>query len=69
MDEEFLTGEELKRAVQKVFKLSQTDLKFRALCLADPNEAIRLIAGKAVQRDIQIQFLDSQSDKANESVT
>jgi hypothetical protein len=41
MDEAILTEEELKRAVQKIFKLSQTDPAFRALCLTNPNEAIQ----------------------------
>ncbi len=65
MDEEILTDEELKRAVQKVFKLSQTDPEFRALCLRDPNQAIRLISGKAVPLHIKIQFRDSPSDEAS----
>jgi hypothetical protein len=38
MDEAILTEEELKRAVQKIFKRSQTDPAFRALCLTNPNE-------------------------------
>jgi hypothetical protein len=67
MDEEILTEEELNRAVQKIFKLSQTDPEFRTLCLSDPNEAIRRITGKAVPLHIKIQFLDSASDEANES--
>jgi hypothetical protein len=67
MDEEVLTEEELKRAVQKIFKLSQTDPEFRALCLADPNEAIRRITGKAVPPDVQMQFLDPASDEAAKS--
>jgi hypothetical protein len=67
MDEEILTEEELNRAVQKIFKLSQTDPKFRTLCLSDPNEAIHRITGKAVPLHIKIQFLDSASDEANES--
>jgi hypothetical protein len=67
MDEEILTEEELNRAVQKIFKLSQTDPEFRALCLSDPNEAIHRITGKAVPLHIKIQFLDSASDEANES--
>jgi hypothetical protein len=67
MDEEILTEEELNRAVQKIFKLSQTDAKFRTLCLSDPNEAIHRITGKAVPLHIKIQFLDSDSDEANES--
>ena len=48
MDEAILTEDELKRAVQKIFKLSQTDPAFRALCLTNPNEAIQRITGKAV---------------------
>jgi hypothetical protein len=67
MDEEILTEEELNRAVQKIFKLSQTDPEFRTLCLSDPNEAIHRITGKAVPLHIKIQFLDSASDEANES--
>lgn len=64
MDEETLTEEELKRAVQKVFKLSQTDAKFRQLCLSDPHEAIRRITGKSVANDVKIRFLDSAPDAA-----
>jgi hypothetical protein len=67
MGEEILTEEELQRAVQKIFKLSQMDSKFRALCLNDPNEAIQRIAGKAVPPGIKIQFLDSASDEAGAS--
>jgi hypothetical protein len=63
MDEASLTEEELKRAVQKMFKLSQTDPAFRALCLTNPNEAIQRITGKAVPPDVKIQFLDSASDQ------
>ncbi|MGQ0547936.1 MAG: hypothetical protein ACT4P3_21830 [Betaproteobacteria bacterium] len=65
MDEERLTEEELKRAVEKIFKLSQTDPEFRKLCLSKPNEAIRLITGKAVPADIKIQFLDSPSGETS----
>jgi hypothetical protein len=66
MDEEILTEEELKRAVQKIFKLSQTDPEFRTLCLSNPNEAIHRITGKVVPDDVKIQFLDSAPDEANE---
>lgn len=62
MGEEILTGDELKAAVQKIFKLSQTDPAFRALCLADPREAVRRVAGKAVPPDLKIRFLDSAPD-------
>ena len=67
MDEAILTEEELKRAVQKIFKLSQTDPAFRALCLTNPNEAIQRITGKAVPPDVKIQFLDSASDQPDGS--
>ena len=59
MDEAILTEEELKRAVQKIFKHSQTDPEFRALCLSNPNEAIHRITGKAVPDGTRIQFVDS----------
>jgi hypothetical protein len=62
MAEEILSEEELKRAVQKIFRLSQTDPEFRALCLSDPNEAIRRITGKGVPDGTRIQFLDSASN-------
>jgi hypothetical protein len=67
MDEAILTEEELKRAVQKIFKRSQTDPAFRALCLTNPNEAIQRITGKAVPPDVKIQFLDSASDQPDGS--
>ena len=63
MADEILTEEELKRAVQRIFKLSQTDPEFRALCLSDPNEAIRRIAGKAVPDGTTIRFLDTASNE------
>jgi hypothetical protein len=59
MSEEVLTDEELKLAIQRIFKLSQTDPAFRAVCLTNPNEAIRLITGKAVPHHTTIQFVDS----------
>jgi hypothetical protein len=67
MDEAILTEEELKRDVQKIFKLSQTDPEFRALCLSKPNEAIHRITGKAVPADVKIQFLNSASDETDGS--
>jgi hypothetical protein len=66
MTEEVLTEEELRRSVQKIFKLSQTDPAFRSICLTDPNEAIRLISGKAVSYDFKIRFVDSPSHQASE---
>lgn len=66
MTEEILTEEELKRAVQKIFKLSQTDPEFRTLCLSEPNEAIRRITGKAVPDGTRVQFLDSAPNVASE---
>lgn len=66
MAEEILTEEELKRAVQKIFKLSQTDPEFRTLCLSDPDEAIRRITGKAVPDGTRIRFLDSAPNEAGE---
>ncbi|MGQ0683060.1 hypothetical protein [Bradyrhizobium sp.] len=61
-----MTEEELKRAVQRVFRLSQTDPEFRAICLSNPNEAIQRITGKTVAPGIRIQFLDSVPDKASD---
>jgi hypothetical protein len=66
MDEDILTEEELKRAVQKIFRLCQTDPEFRALCLGNPNGAIQRITGKAVAPGIKIQFLDSAPDKTKD---
>jgi hypothetical protein len=66
MDEDILTEDELERAVKKIFKLSQTDPEFRALCLSNPNEALRQITGKAAAPGIKLQFLDSTSAVANE---
>jgi hypothetical protein len=66
MDEEILTEDELRRAVQRVFKLSQTDPEFRTFCLSNPNEAIHQITGKVVPGGIKLQFLDSAPNKAGE---
>jgi len=66
MDEDILTEEELKRAVQKIFRLSQTDAEFRTLCLGNPEEAIRRITGKAVAPGVKIRFLDSPPEKTSD---
>ena len=66
MDEEILTEEELKRAVQRIFKLSQTDPAFRALCLSNPNEAIQRITGKAVPPESKSNSLIPLRNKAGE---
>lgn len=56
--EEFLTEEELKSAVEKIFKRAQIDPEFRKLCLGNPEEAIRRLTGKAVPAGTRIRFLD-----------
>ena len=66
MDEETLTDEELERAVKQIFKLSQTDPEFRALCLSNPNEAIRQMTGKTVPDGIKLQFLESPATAASQ---
>lgn len=66
MDENILTEEELKRAVQKIFRLSQTDPEFRAICLSNPNEAIRRITGKTVAPGVKIEFLESAPDSTKD---
>ncbi|MBX9827149.1 MAG: hypothetical protein K2Y27_19420 [Xanthobacteraceae bacterium] len=65
MDEAILTEEELRRAVREIFKRSQIDLEFRALCLSNPHEALRLTTGKAVPAELEIRFADAASDKAH----
>lgn len=67
MSEETLTEDELEAAVRKIFKLSQTDPAFRALCLDDPKEAIRRVAGKSVPPGRNIRFLDAMPDSGNAS--
>lgn len=67
MSEETLTEHELEAAVRKIFKLSQTDPAFRALCLDDPKEAIRRVAGKSVPPGRNIRFLDVAPDSGTES--
>jgi hypothetical protein len=64
MADDILTEEELERAVKQVFKLSQTDPEFRALCLSKPNEAIHQVTGKVVPGGIKLQFLDSPAAAA-----
>jgi hypothetical protein len=66
MDEATWSQEELTRAVRAVFRRSQTDPEFRALCLSNPNEALRLVAGKAVPPGLDIRFVDSAVDQAVE---
>jgi hypothetical protein len=64
MNDATLTQEELTRALREIFKRSQTDLEFRTLCLSDPNEALRLVTGKAVPPDINIRFAEPSEDSA-----
>lgn len=66
MDEEVMTDEELRGAVEKIFKRSQTDPEFRKLCLSKPEEAIRALTGKAVPAGTRIRFLDSPPGKTEE---
>ena len=61
MDDEILTQEEIQRAVQRIFKLAQTDVEFRVLCLNDPAEAIRQITGKSLPPGVDIQFREPGS--------
>jgi hypothetical protein len=62
MDEESLSQEELQRALREVFRRSQTDADFRALCVSNPHEALRLITGKAVPPDTTIRFVETAAD-------
>lgn len=59
MDSECMTEDELQQAVHRIFKLAQTNSEFRAICLSDPGEAIRQVAGKSLPRGFKLQFLDS----------
>lgn len=67
MDEEILTQDELQRAVQRIFKLAQTDVEFRRLCLRDPVEAIRQITGKSPRPGLKIHFLEPEPDEAKKT--
>ncbi len=59
---EILTQDEIKKAVQKIFKRSQTDWEFRKLCLSDPAEAIREVTGKSLPKGFQLQFSNAKDD-------
>jgi hypothetical protein len=63
MSEESLSQEELQRALREVFRRSQTDAEFRALCITDPHEALRLISGRAVPPDTTIRFVETAADR------
>jgi len=67
MDNETLTAEEIELAVEKIFKLSQTDAEFRALCLSSPLEAIRQVTGKSPPPDFRIRFVDPGQSGASSS--
>jgi hypothetical protein len=60
MDEEVLRDDEIERAVRTIFKLAQTDVAFRALCLSDPGEAIRQITGKSLPPGRTIRFVEPE---------
>ena len=60
-----LTEDEIKKAIQKIFKRSQTDREFRTLCLSDPAGAIREVSGKSLPEGVTVQFLDAVDDAGN----
>ena len=56
-----LTEEELREAVAKIFKRSQTDLEFRKLCLSNPSEAVLKVCGKPLPEGVKIKFLEPET--------
>ena len=69
MAEEDITEEELKEALAAVFKRAQTDAEFRALCLANPAEAIYEITGKRLPEGSQLSFAEPGDEKEGSITT
>jgi len=53
-----LTEKELQQALQVLFKKAQTDAKFRALCLANPHQAIFELTGKKLPGNAKLKFTE-----------
>ncbi|MGD0399260.1 MAG: hypothetical protein ABSC04_10150 [Syntrophobacteraceae bacterium] len=56
-----MTEEELRKAITKIFKRSQTDLEFRKLCLINPSEAVLQVCGKPLPEGVKIKFLEPET--------
>lgn len=57
MDEDnYLKDEELELALKAIFKRSQVDMDFRALCLSDPDAAFLEVCGKKPPPGKNIRF-------------
>jgi hypothetical protein len=57
-----LTEEELREAVAKIFKRSQTDPEFRKLCLINPAEAVFKVCGKPLPQGVKVKFLEPEPE-------
>lgn len=60
-----LTEDEIRKAIPKIFKRSQTDREFRKLCLSNPARAIQEVSGKSLPEWVTVQFLDTMDDEGN----
>lgn len=56
---EFWTSERIKQTLAEVYKKAATDEAFRSLCLRDPSEAVRQIAGQALPDGFKLRFADN----------
>jgi len=63
MNNTVLTQDELQRAVREIFRRSQTDPEFRALCLSDPHAALRRLTGKTPPPGTDIRFVEQAMDQ------
>lgn len=53
------TSDQVKKTLADVYKKAATDEAFRHLCLQDPGEAVRQIAGQALPENFKLRFVDN----------
>lgn len=62
---EELTAQEMKMVLAAIFKRTQTDAEFRALCLDNPEKAIFEITGKRLPANSSLRFEEAEGQKKN----
>ncbi len=53
------TEAEMNEAMDAVEAKATTDKEFRALCLSNPNEALRVATGKEIDPNYKIKFVEA----------
>lgn len=58
---QIITSSEAEQAIEKIVKLTQTDPKFRQLCLDNPNVAAQEATDKTLPDGFVLRFVENQN--------